>query len=35
MSAISFGETKPVADNATAEGRERNRRIELEIEFEQ
>lgn len=35
MSAISFGETKPVADNDTAEGRERNRRIELEIEFEQ
>jgi chemotaxis protein MotB len=35
MSAISFGETKPVADNGTAEGRETNRRIELEIEFEQ
>lgn len=35
MSATSFGETKPAADNATAEGRERNRRIELEIEFDQ
>ena len=34
MSAVSFGETKPISDNFTAVGREENRRIELEIEFE-
>lgn len=35
MSAVSFGETRPIADNRTPDGRERNRRIEVEIEFSQ
>jgi chemotaxis protein MotB len=33
LRAISYGETRPVDDNSTASGREKNRRIEIEIEF--
>lgn len=32
LATRGFGESKPVADNATAEGRQRNRRVEVIIE---
>ena len=31
MSAVAYGESRPVASNATADGRMRNRRVELEV----
>ena len=33
MKAISYGETKPLADNNDPKGREKNRRIEIEINY--
>ncbi|WP_236638347.1 OmpA family protein [Mangrovicoccus ximenensis] len=32
MASAGYGEDRPVADNATAEGRARNRRIEFSVE---
>jgi chemotaxis protein MotB len=33
LQAISFGETKPIEQNDTRDGREKNRRIEIEIKY--
>jgi chemotaxis protein MotB len=33
LRAISFGETKPIEQNDTKKGREKNRRIEIEIKY--
>ncbi len=33
LQAISYGETRPVASNTTSSGRELNRRIEIELEY--
>ena len=33
ITAVSYGETRPIAENETPEGREKNRRIEIEIVY--
>jgi outer membrane protein OmpA-like peptidoglycan-associated protein len=33
LETVGYGDTKPVADNSTPEGRQKNRRVEMEITF--
>lgn len=33
MTAKGYGDTEPIADNATASGREQNRRVQFEVEY--
>jgi chemotaxis protein MotB len=33
LQSVSFADTRPVADNSTADGRAANRRVELQIEL--